>query len=696
MNRLNYFGLLCAVLFAFGFTPEEQTRAADETVVASSFGYDAADATDCLQKAINSGAKRVVVDRQAGPWIVRPIALRSNLELVLQEGVEILAKAGEFKSKGETLITAQNAENIVIRGEGEGATLRMRKKDYWNAPYEKSEWRHGLSLRSAAHVTVENLTIAETGGDGVYVGVATEGVPCRDITLRNVDCVANNRQGISVISVDGLLIEDCVLRDTVGTAPEAGIDFEPNHADEQISNVVMRRVLAINNRGDGIAFYLPQLKNLAKKELSFTFEDCKSIRNNRAGLSLTVGSGEDRLLNGAMLLRNCEFTGNFIGIAVRSKWADGAPLRFEKVRVTTPSAASVLGYGEFADYDFNVVTDAAVGKWQKSTTDMGVSFIAVGTDVDANGGVSFEDVEIVDADAAAPEFLLAVRDASSEGVGFRKFAGAIRATKLNADGTVKSSADVPVDDAGLKKLFPQLSARRVEAFDLAALNSPANAKLAQELAAAWRERADGAPNVRARGDATYYFCASAGETVEWRLQQRQIGNYAPAEVKSLVTAPSGKEIALETAPGDCQPHDFTFNAEESGWFKLDVHFGASTVELSSKNDAPLLISARPTLDVFATAGTFSFYVPEGAADLGLRVIGSASERVTATVYDPTGKEIAKLADVSSLGTWSVAEDANGKPIPPMKGFWSVKFEKPSQGVLEDYIVTVLGVPALLR
>lgn len=136
MNRLNYFGLLCAALLAFDLAPEEQARAADETVVASSFGYDAADATDCLQKAINSGAKRVVVDRQAGPWLVRPITLRSNLELVLQEGVEIIAKAGEFKSKGETLITAQNAENIVIRGEGEGATLRMRKKDYWNAPYE--------------------------------------------------------------------------------------------------------------------------------------------------------------------------------------------------------------------------------------------------------------------------------------------------------------------------------------------------------------------------------------------------------------------------------------------------------------------------------------------------------------------------------------------------------------------------------
>ena len=189
---------------------------------------------------------------------------------------------------------------------------------------------------------------------------------------------------------------------------------------------------------------------------------------------------------------------------------------------------------------------------------------------------------------------------------------------------------------------------------------------------------------------------AAAQAQDGLRRQRVGGNYTPAEVKSLVTAPSGKEIALETAPGDCQPHDFTFKAEESGWFKLDVQFGASTVELSSKNDAPLLISARPTLDVFASTGTFSFYVPDGAADLGLRVIGSASERVTATVYDPTGKEIAKLADVSSLGTWSVAEDANGKPIPTMKGFWSVKFEKPSQGVLEDYIVTVLGVPALLR
>ena len=123
MNRLNYFGLLGAVLFAFGLASEQLATAADETVVASSFGYDASDATDCLQKAIDSGAKRVVVDKQAGPWTVRPITLRSNLELVLQEGVEIIAKAGEFKSKGETLITAQNAENIVIRGEGKGAAV---------------------------------------------------------------------------------------------------------------------------------------------------------------------------------------------------------------------------------------------------------------------------------------------------------------------------------------------------------------------------------------------------------------------------------------------------------------------------------------------------------------------------------------------------------------------------------------------
>ncbi|MBR4976971.1 MAG: hypothetical protein IKY61_07940, partial [Thermoguttaceae bacterium] len=80
---------------AFAVETEKTAQAAaSERVVASAFGFDAADSTAFLQAAIDSGARTVVVDKQAGSWVTTPLTLRSDLELVLEEGVEIVAKAG--------------------------------------------------------------------------------------------------------------------------------------------------------------------------------------------------------------------------------------------------------------------------------------------------------------------------------------------------------------------------------------------------------------------------------------------------------------------------------------------------------------------------------------------------------------------------------------------------------------------------
>ena len=316
---------------------EPEKAAPPERVVASSFGFDAADSTAFLQAAIDSGARTVVVDKQDAPWTVTPLTLRSDLELVLEEGVEIVAKVGAFLPKGDCLMRAANVENLTIRGEGAGATLRMRKPEYWEAPYEKSEWRHGISILSSKNVKIENLRIAETGGDGIYLGVATRGVPCRDVVIRRVDCVANNRQGISVISVDGLLIEDSVLRDTFGTAPQSGIDFEPNREDEQISNVVMRRVLSENNAGDGFLFYLGNLDSDGP-ETTVEIVDCRAVRNRGCGFYWSAKGGVNRALPGKTLVENCELLGNGRGILAINKTTACGPLVFRDVRLTTPSA----------------------------------------------------------------------------------------------------------------------------------------------------------------------------------------------------------------------------------------------------------------------------------------------------------------------------------------------------------------------
>ena len=92
------------------------------------WGFDEEDATEALQAAVNSGAKKVIVPSMGKDWIVRPIQLAGDQELVLEHGVVITAKRGEYRGKGDSVFRAQDVANLTIRGKG--ATVRMHKRDY--------------------------------------------------------------------------------------------------------------------------------------------------------------------------------------------------------------------------------------------------------------------------------------------------------------------------------------------------------------------------------------------------------------------------------------------------------------------------------------------------------------------------------------------------------------------------------------
>lgn len=79
------------------------------------WGFDPEDATAILQAAIDSGASKVIVPNMGQDWIVRPLTLRSNLELVLEEGVVIAAKRGEYHGGGDSVFGASGVSNLIIR-----------------------------------------------------------------------------------------------------------------------------------------------------------------------------------------------------------------------------------------------------------------------------------------------------------------------------------------------------------------------------------------------------------------------------------------------------------------------------------------------------------------------------------------------------------------------------------------------------
>ena len=270
---------------------------------ASWWGFDAADSTPYLRAALASKASTLTLDRQDGPWVTKPIWGRSDLRLVIPEGVELLAKRGEYRKSGDTLLRFDCATNVVVTG---GGTIRMWFEDYTNrALYAWSEWRHAVALASCRNVTIENLSVVDSGGDGLYLGRSGRGGCNEDVVVRNVRFTRHNRQGISVITADRLLIERCVMENTCGTLPMAGIDFEPNGPDEMLRQIRVRDCVSRGNLGSGFDFSVGNL-NSASPAISIVLENCLS-EGNRNATKIHHGANIYGGFHGAVEFRNCTF-----------------------------------------------------------------------------------------------------------------------------------------------------------------------------------------------------------------------------------------------------------------------------------------------------------------------------------------------------------------------------------------------------
>jgi hypothetical protein len=316
----------------------EEVRSGKRTVAnAAWWGFDEDDSTEALQAAIRSGAKTVVVPHMGMDWVVRPITLVGDLELVFEPGVVVSAKRGEFREGGDCVFSARDISNLTIQGAG--AKVKMQKEDYivgivlkdlgmerWFGPYVKAEWRSVLNLRGCTNVKVSGLTLADSGGDGIYIDDGTDRKRCQKIELRDVICDNNYRQGLSIISVDGLIAENCTFKNTWGTPPSAGVDIEPDHADQVAKNIVFRNCRFEDNYGSGILVFLAPLEQKSDA-VSIRFDDCYVTSHRGPGIRVT--KIHDNGPAGSIEFHNCVVEGTEgYGIGVQDKSAQAARVVF--------------------------------------------------------------------------------------------------------------------------------------------------------------------------------------------------------------------------------------------------------------------------------------------------------------------------------------------------------------------------------
>lgn len=306
------------------------------------WGFDLEDATDGLQAAIDSGARRLIVPNMRADWIVRPIRLASNQEIIFERGTVVSAKRGEYRGKGDSLFTAQDVENLTIRGYG--ATFRMWKQDYitglvleqfdwhrWYGQYPKAEWRMTLSIRGSTNVNVSGLTLKDSGGDGIYVDGGKELRYSENVYLRDITCENHYRQGISVISAENLIVENCTFSNTWGTPPSSGVDIEPDLAEQRIKNVRFSGCQFIDNAGDGIEVFLAHTTR-ETEDVTICFENC--YISSRHGSGIRVSKIGDNGPSGHIAFKNCavESTVGY-GIKVQEKSLNGARVEFKNCRI---------------------------------------------------------------------------------------------------------------------------------------------------------------------------------------------------------------------------------------------------------------------------------------------------------------------------------------------------------------------------
>jgi hypothetical protein len=189
------------------------------------------------------------------------INIGSNKTITFEKGSEIRLKG---TSKGTysvfRILSASNVNlyNPVVVG------------DRYSHIGTSGEWGMGIGIWGSSNVNIYNANITNCWGDGIYIGQAGGKINSKDIVIKDAYLRKNRRDGISIIAVDGLLLDNLYAGYTDGTSPMSGINIEPNNTYAEVKNVRINNPRTENNGKNGIQIGLKNMLGSANKYVDIT------------------------------------------------------------------------------------------------------------------------------------------------------------------------------------------------------------------------------------------------------------------------------------------------------------------------------------------------------------------------------------------------------------------------------------------
>ena len=545
-------------------------------VKVSSFGFDKNNATKCLQAALDSKHRDLIIDNTGSDWIIDPVILRSDKNIVLDENVVIRARHDGFHGVKDSMFTGKNVSNITISGKKNAAIIN--ENDYFNRKvYSQSEWRHTFSLAGCTNITIKDLKLRGSGGDGFYIRDHKRKTSC-NITLENLDVSKQGRQGVSLISVNGLRIRNCSFRDTRGLSPQAGIDFEPNHPYQEFIDCVIENTTFSNNCGANALHVLSKF-NETTKPVSITYKNCVFEGGNSHGIIINRGN---RSPKGNITFENCTVTNarkNSLSIDIIPDF----PVVFNGLKTKHTSKYPVI----------SILMPKVYKQIAGTATLKNISVTAP------------ENTQLFDA------FIYPATITAE-----------LKLENFTFNGKAVSSAP---EFEKLKKLYGDaiIAAKT----DINTLESPAPVKQ--------KYKTKSKQSIGYRNNRTLVLDGRKGEKITVKLTGAGVTRRHSA-CTVTVKDPEGKTI-LNKSFSNFKKQEVSFTPQMNGWYKVTTFSRSKLTVRTDHRGQGMLMGER--LQLFRSRGSLFFEVPGGLDKFSILIWGNPEESVSASLIDPDGKVV---------------------------------------------------------
>lgn len=215
-------------------------------------GTDALNDTWAFQKAIDSmaGLGGGVVRVRTGNYYIdadTSIRMKSNVVLYMYDTTRKLIVRPTATTRNYAIMV-EFVDNVSIFG---GRILGDRDQHLGTT----GEWGMGIGIYGSTNVKVNRTYISHCWGDGIVVAGrkksgSTVTTVSRDVIIKRVTSTNNRRQALTIGGVNGMEVDSCLFTYTNGTAPQDGIDIEPDSDTAQY--VYIKNCEISNNVGNGI------------------------------------------------------------------------------------------------------------------------------------------------------------------------------------------------------------------------------------------------------------------------------------------------------------------------------------------------------------------------------------------------------------------------------------------------------------